>query len=331
MLALLLVAAMVFCLPAVTAVFCSSVAGSCSSAATDFCSSAAAVFFCSSAAAEEQSFVENEWNFVDGSMDISGGIPETANGVLARIKERGVLRVATEVYYAPQEFIDPALDGQDIYAGADMELARRIADRMGVELEIVPMEYTEILGAVSADECDLAIAALPYTPGRAVSHELSKGYYFTEELSNITMVIRAEDAEKYRTVEDLEDATLAAQRSSRMEAMTVQNVLQYSEFRRLSSLQDVLDAVSSGAVDAGTVDRESAQTYIRNNPNCGLVLTEGIRFALEPQFAGDRIAGKKGETELMYFVNGVIDEVVGSGAYNEWYVDAAKRAEELDL
>ena len=68
-------------------------------------------------AAEEQAFVENEWNFVDGSMDVSHGIPETANGVLARIRERGVLRVATEMYFAPQEFIDPDLEGQDAYVG----------------------------------------------------------------------------------------------------------------------------------------------------------------------------------------------------------------------
>ena len=78
----------------------------------------------------------NEWNYVDSSMDVSGGIPEDASGVLARIRERGVLRVATEPYYPPQEFIDPGFDGQDKYRGADMELARLIAERMGVELHI---------------------------------------------------------------------------------------------------------------------------------------------------------------------------------------------------
>ena len=264
-------------------------------------------------------------------MDVSNGIPDTANGVLARIKETGVLRVATEVYFAPQEFIDPALDGQDAYAGADMELARLIADRMGVELVIVPMEYTETLRAVSRDECDLAIAAFAYTPARALSNELSKGYFFTEELSNITMVIREEDAEKYRTVEDMKNAVLAAVRNSRQETVTVQNIGEYSEFRRLPQIQDVYDAIRSGAADAGIVDIENAQTYLRNNPGCGLMITEGIRFILEEQYRGDRIAGKKGETELMYFVNGVIDEVVGSGMYTEWYKDAQKRADELDL
>ena len=282
-------------------------------------------------AAEEQSFVENEWNFVDGSMDVSQGIPETANGVLARIRERGVLRVATEVYFAPQEFVDPDKEGQDAYVGADMELARLIAERMGVELIIVPMEYTEILQAVATDQCDLAIAALSYTPGRAAANELSRGYYFTEEYSNITMVIREEDAEKYLTAEDLGEATLAAQRGSRQEAVTVQNVSRYMEFRRLLQMQDVYDAVMSGTADAGVVDLESTQTYIRNNPNCGLVITEEIRFSLEEQYRGDRVAGKKGETELIYFVNGVIDEVVESGIYDQWVEDARKRADELDL
>lgn len=283
------------------------------------------------AAGEESSFVENEWNYVDGSMDVFHGIPATANGVLARIKERGVLRVATELHFAPQSFIDPALEGQVAYAGADMELARLIAQRMGVELVIVPMDYTEVLRAVSEDRCDLAIAALSYTPERAVSNELSKGYFYKKALSNITLVIREENAEKYQSVEDLENAILAAQRNSRQETVTIQNVLNYKEFRRLAQLADVYESVSSGKVDAGIVDIENTQVYIRNNPNCGLVLSDDIRFSLEQQFTGDRVAGKKGETELMYFVNGVIDEVTGSGKYSEWYQDARKRADELGL
>lgn len=287
---------------------------------------------CFSALAEEgPSFVENEWNFVDESMDISGGIPETANGVLARIRENGVLRVATEPYFAPQEFIDPALDGQDAYAGADMELARLIADRMGVELQIIPMDFTEVLRAAAEDRCDLVISALAFTPARAVTNEMSKGYYFADSSANVTMVIRAEDAETIRTVEDLEKLTLAAQGSSLQEAVTVDKVRLYKEFRRFGTAQEVYEAVMNGSADAGAVDMENAQNYIRNNPDCGLVLTEGMQFTLEEQYAGDRIAAKKGEAELMYFVNGVIDEVIEKDLYTQWYEEAQKRADELDL
>ena len=285
------------------------------------------------AAAEEgeQAFIENEWNFVDGSMDISKGIPETANGVLARIRETGVLRVGTEPYFAPQEFIDPALEGQAMYAGADMELARLIAGRMGVELAIIPLDFTEVFRAVNSDQCDLVISALSFIPSRAAVSTMSKGYFFSDTPANITMVIRAEDAEKITSVDDLGDRILAAQRGSLQEAVTVDRIHEYKEFRRVALTQEVYEMVSSGKADAGAVDMENAQNYIRNNPDCGLVMAEGIRFSLEKQYAGDRIAAKKGETELMYFVNGVIDEVLAKDLYTEWYREAQKRAEELDL
>ena len=286
-------------------------------------------FACS--AAEEGVFIENEWNFVDASMDISGGIPENAGGVLGGIRERGVLRVATEPYFAPQEFIDPAREGQETFAGADMELARLIAEKMGVTLEIVPMEFTEVLSAVSEDRCDLAISALAYTPGRALNNTLSKGYFFTESEENITMVIREEDAEKITSVDDLENLTLTAQRGSLQEAVTVDMVPRYREFRRVLQTQEVYEMVRAGRADAGAVDMENAESYIRNNPGCGLTLVKGIRFSLEEQYAGDRIAAKKGEAELMYFVNGVIDEVLEKDLYRTWYEEARKRADELDL
>jgi len=279
----------------------------------------------------EQAFVENEWNYVDGSMDISKGIPETANGVLARIKETGVLRVGTEPYFAPQEFIDPALEGQAMYVGADMELARLIAQRMGVELTIIPLDFTEVFRAVNSDQCDLVISALSFIPSRAAISTMSKGYFFSDTPANITMVIREEDAEKITSIDDLEDRILVAQRGSLQEAVTVDRIYEYKEFRRVALTQEVYEMVSSGKADAGAVDMENAQNYIRNNPDCGLVMVEGIRFTLEEQYAGDRIAAKKGETELMYFVNGVIDEVLAKDLYTEWYREAQKRADELDL
>ncbi len=276
-------------------------------------------------------YVENEWNYVDGSMDVTKGIPENANGVLARIRENGVLRVATEPYFAPQEFIDPSLQGQEAYAGADMELARLIAQRMGVALEIIPMDFTDVLSAVSSDRCDLVISALAFVPSRAVTNTLSKGYFFSGMPASTTMVIRKADAEAIRTIDDLADKTLMAQRGSLQEAMTVSNVRLYKEFRRVSQTQEVYEAVIAGKADAGAVDMENAANYIHNNPECGLVMVDGIQFAIEKQYEGDRIAAKKGEAELMYFVNGVIDEVLAKGLYTEWYREAQKRADELGM
>ena len=279
----------------------------------------------------EDPWQENEWNYVDRSMDVSRGIPEDASGALARIRAAGVLQVATEPYFPPQEFIDPAFEGQAQYVGADMKLAARIAERMGVALEIVPMEFSEVLDSVAEGECDLAVSALSYTPSRAEVVTLSKGYYFGQEGQGAVLLIRQEDKETIASLGDLSGRTIVAQSGSMQEAILADSVPDYLEFRRLSTAQDCYEAVAAGWADAAAVNSESAEAYISKNRNCGLMLAPGVHLRQESQFEGDRIAAKKWETQLIAFVNGVIDEILSEDLYNTWYAESAARAAELGL
>lgn len=285
----------------------------------------------SGAVCEDILYTENSLNFVEESMDISGGIPDYAEGVLRKIREAGVLRVGTEPYFPPQEFIDPALEGQDQYVGADMEMARLIAERMGVRLEIIPMEFSHVLEAVAEDECDLVISALSFTPSRAATNEMSKGYYFTGEMSGSGILIRQEDAENIQTVDDLADRILVAQSVSVQESLAAENILYYQEFRRLPSTQGVYEAVRTGQADAACVDLTTGSAYVQEHPEEKLMMVDGIRFLLDKEFEGDRIAGKKGELQLIYFVNGVIDEIIQKDLYHQWLEAAQARAEELGV
>ena len=292
----------------------------------------AAAFLCCALGEDTASpYVENQWNYVEGSMDVAGGIPADAEGVLERIRGSGRLRVAMEPYYPPQEFIDPSQSGQAQYVGADVEMAKVIAERMGVELVIVPMDFSLVLTAVMEDTCDLAISALSYTPARADLVTFSKGYYYSDSVAGAGILIREDDVDEIRGVEDLKNKVIVAQQGSLQETMTAENVAHYKEFRRLSTMQEVYGAVQEGSADAAAVDIETALAYIRNHPRSGLVLAEGFLFELEPQFQGDRVAAKKGETQLMYFVNGVIDELLARDQYNIWYGEAEAYAARLEL
>ena len=282
------------------------------------------------AASESIQYKENEWNYVDGSMDVSNGIPESATGRLARIRSLGKLTVATSPYYPPQEFIDESKTGMDRFVGADMELARLIAQRMGVELEIVPMDFTDVLSSVAEGTYDLAVSALSFTSGRAAVLEMSKGYYYSDDQASSGLVIREEDAGIIRSVDDLAQRDIVAQSGSLQETMAADNIAFYRKFRRLPSAGDVYDAVMSGKADAGVVDIGIARVYIENHPDCGLVIVPDVSFALQPQYTGDRIAAKKGEIELIYFVNGVIDEALASGRYEAWFESYAHEAAALN-
>ncbi len=292
---------------------------------------AALCFFTVFHAAAESYYVENEWNFAEGSIDANHGIPDNATGVMDRIRRKGVLRVATEPYFAPFEFIDPEQFDQRKYAGADMQLARLIAEKMGVELQIIPMEFIQVLPALTENQCDLTISAISFTPSRASSYTMSKGYYFPETTVSTAFIIREEDRDRIASIEDLADKTIIAQSSSLQEAMASTNIPGYREFRRVSSVQAVYEAVRKGRADAGIVDMETASNYIRNNKDAGLTLADSLFFTLEEQYQGHRIVARKGELQLIYFVNGVIDEVLSDGTYTKWVKEAQERAGELGI
>lgn len=280
----------------------------------------------------ETYYVENEWNYVDGSIDVDHGIPDNATGVMDRIKRKGVLRVATEPYFPPYEFIDSEqLDPQRQYAGADMKLAALIAEKMGVELEIVPLEFTQVLPALTENQCDLTISAVSFTPNRASSYAMSKGYYFPVTNSSTAFIIREEDKDIITSIDSLADKVLITKSSSLQEAMATKNIFQYKEFRRVSSVQAVYEAVRKGRADAGIVDTETATNFIRNNKDAGLTLADNLYFTLEEEYLGHRIVAKKGELQLIYFVNGVIDEVLSEGLYTKWIEEAQARAAELGM
>jgi len=104
---------------------------------------------------------------------------------LDAIKERGYLEVVMEPYFAPFEFIDPSKEGQEQYVGSDVEFAKYIADKFGVELRIVPLEFGAVLSSITEGKYDLAISALAYTPARVEAMNMSKGLLFFKGQSRL--------------------------------------------------------------------------------------------------------------------------------------------------
>ena len=234
------------------------------------------------AGAEEQRYyVENDWNYVEESMDVSGGIPEDASGALAQIARKGVLRVATVVSQTPRVFQDPEGAAANLYGGADIRLAQCIADRMGVALKIVPLEESQVLPSLTEDQCDLAIAALAYTPGRALAYELSKSYYNGGPAETVSLIVREEDSAGISSLEDLENRTIVAQSNSLPEALGALRIRNYGEFQRSFTPQGAYEAVARGQADAALVLARQAEAYLQRYPDCGLKLVEGVTLLPE--------------------------------------------------
>ena len=250
---------------------------------------------------------------------------------LEAILERGYIEVATEPYFAPYEFIDPSKKGNEQYVGSDIELAQYIADELGVELRIVPLEFSAVLSSITEGKYDLAISALSYTPARAEAMNMSKGYYFAEGGDGHGLLIRIEDAENIKGPEDIADKVIVAQSGSLQELFVNEQIPAYKEFKRVSTTTDGFLMIQEGKADVCATSIPTAQLFIDANANSGLMVVEDFEFFMDESTSGTRIGIPLGEVELTEKINEIIDKVLNDGTFEQWHKEYTEYQKKLGL
>ena len=86
-------------------------------------------------------------------MAVSMAVPTFAADEVETVTD-GKLTVATSPDFAPYEFYSIDEDGNPSLAGFDMDLAKYIADKMGLELEVIPMDFDGVLSELSQKNVD---------------------------------------------------------------------------------------------------------------------------------------------------------------------------------
>lgn len=256
---------------------------------------------------------------------------EKAENLLEEIVEKGYIQVATEPYFPPHEFIDPSKEGQDQYVGSDMELAKYIAKELGVDLKIVPLEFSAVLSSITEGKYDVAISALSYTPARAEAMNMSKGYHFSKEGEGHGLLIRKEDKENIKKVEDISNKTIVGQSGSLQEMFINAQIPEYKEFKRVSATTDGFLMVQEGKADVCATFISTARLYIEANPKSNLMIVEAFRFTEDESTAGTRIGIPLGEEKLTEKINEIIDDVMDKGLFQEWQDEYEEYAKKLGL
>lgn len=262
----------------------------------------------------------------------SGGntTTETGQNRLEKIKAQGYIEVATEPYFAPYEFIDSSKSGQEQYVGVDIELARALAQDLGVELRIVPLEFSAVLAGIADGKYDLAISAIAYSPLRAETIGMSKGYSFVEG-GGYGLLVRTADLDKYTGIDSLSSAVVVTQSGSVQETLVNDQVPKYKEFKRVSSMTDGMLMVGENKADVCVCEISNGQLYADANPGYSLSIVPNFLFPVDESMEGTRVAMPKGETELTDAVNAVIDRLTAAGQIEQWYTQYAAYAKTLGI
>jgi cystine transport system substrate-binding protein/cystine transport system permease protein len=96
---------------------------------------------------------------------------------LASVKQAGVLRVATEGTYSTFSFHDPKTNA---LTGYDVEVAKAVADKLGVKVEYVETPWDAIFAGLAADRYDVVVNQVTKNPERAGLYGLSSTYTWSE-------------------------------------------------------------------------------------------------------------------------------------------------------
>lgn len=187
------------------------------------------------------------------------GACNTNSDALTRIQERGVLRVAMDPSLEPFEFVSG--EGQPV--GFDVDLAKQIAMRMGVEIQFVTTSYDGLYDSLTADRADIIISALYPDPALTHAFAFSPPYFQAGE-----MLIVREDS-TINGVQHLagKQVMVVYGTQAHMIAQHWEQILNPSPILLPGDATDtILSVLAAGYADAVVVDNISAQIHLKENP-----------------------------------------------------------------
>ena len=213
-------------------------------------------------------------------------------------RTRGTLRIALEGTYPPFNFTDPA-SGQ--LTGYDVDVARTVATRMGLEPQFVLTEWSEILPALRAGRVDVAISQVIITPQRANAFDFSAPYCYSQS----QLILRENERATYRTLADLKGRKLGVHQSSVFEAQA--RAVPGIEIKRYPAVPEKLQDLAFGRIDA-VLDDSLLVGYLINQTQ--LPLKAGARIG-PPERVG--IAMHKGRSVLKLAIDKALREARSDG------------------
>ena len=218
-------------------------------------------------------------------------------------EEDNTFTIATNAEFAPWEMVG---EGGE-YVGIDMDLARLIAEELGMELVIENVDFNSVVNMVVTGKADAAIAGLTITPEREEEVLFSIPY-----ATAVQSVIVREGYEEIATLDDLVGKIVGVQMSTTGDLFVSE--MEGVEVRQYSSGTNAAMDLAAGRVDAVMIDSAPAVSIVSNIE--GLVILEGIEMDEESY----SIAFAKDNTELCEQVNAILEKLIEDGTVEELYL-----------
>ena len=208
---------------------------------------------------------------------------------------KAVLTMATNAEFPPYEYYQG-----DKVVGIDAEVAALIADKLGMELQIVDVAFDSIIPGVQSGKYDMGMAGLTVTPDRLEKVDFSTSYATGVQ----SVIVKADGA-----IQSLDDV---AGKMIGVQTTTTGDIYASDEFgeefvTKYDNGAAAVQALIAGKVDCVIIDNEPAKSYVAAN--------EGLKI-LETSYAVEdyAICFAKDNTELKDKVDAALKDLIADGS-----------------
>lgn len=226
---------------------------------------------------------------------------EETGSLLEEIQKKGVLTVGIEGTYPPYTFHD---DSSDDLTGYDVDIARAIGEKLGVEVEFVETKWDSIIAGLDAARYDAIINQVGITPERQEKYDFSQPYTYTKG-----SLIVAEDNNEITSFEDLAGKKSAQTVTSNW-AATAESY--GATIEGTDGFSQSIELVLAGRADATLNDNVTFYDYKNAKPDAKVKI---VATSDEVNVSGVMI--RKGNEEFLSAIDTALDELRAEGKLKE--------------
>jgi glutamate transport system substrate-binding protein len=222
---------------------------------------------------------------------------------LGDIQEKGEIVIGVKYDVPPFGFNNPKSGKVE---GFDVDLGQAVADKLGVKPKFIEAISDNRIPFLQDGTADLILSTMTINEERVGQIEFSDPYYIAKG-----RILVKKDNSDITGVDSLAGKNVCTALGSTYEA-TLKEQAPDAKLKLVDSYSECLESLQNGSVDAISTDDVILTGMIIQDDSLKLV---GDELTQEPYGAGI----KKGNTELVEFVNGVFSEYKEDGRYAETY------------
>lgn len=236
----------------------------------------------------------------------TGSDTENETDLLAEIQEEGTLVIGTEGTYPPFTFHDETGE----LTGFDVEIAREIAERLGVEAEFLETQWDAMFAGLDAERFDMVANQVGINEERQASYDFSDPY-----ITSTAVLVVAEDNEDIQSFDDLEGVLSAQSLTSNYAEMATSYG---AELEGVEGFNQAIELLDSGRVDATINDNLTVLDFQQQRPDASIKVVDESSDA-----AQSALLFRQGNETLVEEANQALAEMIEDGTYeeisNKWF------------